>query len=250
MTKKRNRVVVMTLIMAMIVSSFMFAGCDDAEAKSGGVILKVNPQVVVNYNDQGLVTSIKGLNDDGKKIVESYTDYVGKEAKVVIKDVVINIHNAGYLTTATDGAVKDIRMELEDDSYIPDDKFVDDIYESIKVYVKETKIAANVDGFDESQYYDNSNYTTVPAVAPTPTAEETPKNTTSSTKDDSDYDNTNYDDSNYDDDSDYTVKKKATPKKTTTPAKKDTSDYDDSSSSDDSDYSSDSSDYDDSGYDD
>lgn len=45
------------------------------ELVSGGVLcLKVNPEIAISYDDQGLVTGVTARNDDAKAILDGYTE--------------------------------------------------------------------------------------------------------------------------------------------------------------------------------
>ena len=82
MTKKT---LITTLAAALTLSLFtgVMTGCGSRSAQGnvnlpqeavqeqaeGGVIsVKVNPEIAVSYDEQGLVTKIEGRNDDGKKL--------------------------------------------------------------------------------------------------------------------------------------------------------------------------------------
>ncbi len=51
---------------------------DNKAAVSGTILLSVNPEIEVEYDDQGMVLEIEGVNDDGKTIVADYEGYKGK----------------------------------------------------------------------------------------------------------------------------------------------------------------------------
>ena len=46
------------------------AGTEIQKEETGGVIsIKVNPEIAVHYDDQGMVTKIEARNDDGEKVI-------------------------------------------------------------------------------------------------------------------------------------------------------------------------------------
>ena len=57
-----------------------------ALADSGTLYLKVNPEIAINYDENGKVTSIVGENDDGTEIVNMYPEFIGKDSGFVVKD--------------------------------------------------------------------------------------------------------------------------------------------------------------------
>ena len=236
--KSRSRFILILAVVLALTATVMVGCGAEANAKTGGIKLKVNPEVLVNYDKDGLVTTVEGVNQDGKKLLERYGGYKGKTAEEITKDIVLLINKAGYLKAQQDGTIKDIELELAPDSYVPDDNFVKTLYNEVKVVVKDTKIPANVKGVNNSDYYDNSNYqlasevTTQPAVtAPDTTKQkkQTKKSTTSNNntkKNKPVYHHTDYSDTNYTNYTDYKkTKKKEKKSKKTTPKHTDYSDY-------------------------
>lgn len=212
------------IALAMLLVSSILVGCSSKKVNAmGTVILSVNPSIAINYNKDGNVQSVEALNEDGKAIIEGFSGYEGKEAKLVIADLVMLIGKAGYLVDDIENNNRKITIELEDDSVVPNEVFVQDIASSIQKYLNsvEHKNVIRYKGNDQSDYLDFSDYF------------------------DTDYDVSDYDDTDYDD------KKPVVPNK---PVKDtDYSDYTDFDNTDydDSDYSDyDESDYDDSDYDD
>lgn len=74
----------MTVLTAAALAAALMAGCAAAPAASsafsapagravGTVLLSVNPEIEVEYDGQGLVLEIEGINDDGKSVVSGYT---------------------------------------------------------------------------------------------------------------------------------------------------------------------------------
>ena len=110
-------------------SVLLLSGCGTdpsngaALSESGTLILSVNPEIEITYNSEGKVTALTGVNEDGEAIVASYPDYVGKECDVVLQDLIIEINEAGYFTEEVDGHKKNIVLQLEPGSILPEDDF-------------------------------------------------------------------------------------------------------------------------------
>src|SRR5699024_8166118 len=92
-----------------VVSAVLLAGCgapaqEGTALKETGVLtLSVNPEIQLEYNRDGKVTALTGRNDDGKGIVEAYPDYIGKDCEDVLKDLIVEINEAGYFVDDIDG---------------------------------------------------------------------------------------------------------------------------------------------------
>ena len=93
--KLKNKLFAVTLALTLIVA-LLVTGCTPAEdlasalalptgaqqaelaAEGGVLVLSVNPEIGVEYDRNGLVTGVTGRNDDGRKVVAGYNDYIGK----------------------------------------------------------------------------------------------------------------------------------------------------------------------------
>ena len=166
MTKKT---LITTLAAALTLSLFtgVMTGCGSRSAQGnvnlpqeavqeqaeGGVIsVKVNPEIAVSYDEQGLVTKIEGRNDDGKTIAVDYTDYEGKDCRQVICDLVANIDGAGYLVEETEGEGRQITLEIEAGSILPSENFLSNIVAGIQEYTGSKNLNASVAVDGESNY--------------------------------------------------------------------------------------------------
>ena len=92
---------------------------------SGTLLLSVNPKIAIDYNSDGLTTNIRGINDDGKTISSTYGDFVGKPVETVVSDLIDKIHANGFLSTTIDGNQRNIIIQIEAGSTIPDDDFIE-----------------------------------------------------------------------------------------------------------------------------
>lgn len=144
--KKRIYSIVGILFMAM---SLVLVGCsadgdkamsvNDSEALTtlGTLILKVNPEIAIDYTDQGEVTNIRALNEDGEEIINDYSDYIGKNSEVVLEELIKLIGDAGYFVEEIEGKSKRIVIELEAGSKVPGDNFLGDMATNAQEAVKE-----------------------------------------------------------------------------------------------------------------
>lgn len=230
--------------LVMLLVSMLLVGCAGNKSASiaGRLVLNVNPSIAVNYLEDGTVDSIEALNEDGKLILEKYTDFKGLSTQQVVAELVQHIGEAGYLVDEIEKENRQITIELDEDSFIPNEKFLNEIAKAVSKFLTDSGFSNDIKLSDDTDYdfsdyldadYDETDYDTdyddtdyeveQPVVKPVPKPPVKPV----APSNDTDYDDTDYDDADYDD-SDY-----------------DETDYDDSDY-DDSDY--DDSDYDDSDY--
>ena len=123
----------------------VLTGSEAAVQESGGtLVLKVNPEIAVEYDENGKVTAVTGRNEDGKQIVEGYQDYIGKECHEVVEDLVGLIHEAGYFVEEVEGESRKITIEIETGSILPEEDFVDEIVAGVQTYVKNMQLDSPV----------------------------------------------------------------------------------------------------------
>lgn len=173
--KMRTFISRLALTGMMILSMGIFAGCSAQNseqalsgnemttlASGGTLVLRVNPEIAIEYDGNGKVTAVRGKNQDGKDIVAGYQDYVGKECREVVGDLVGAIHKAGYFVEEVEGEGRKITIEIETGSSLPKDQFLDEIVTDIKQYVTDMKMNSPVVVEGETDYgvtiYDSTNY--------------------------------------------------------------------------------------------
>lgn len=156
---KRRSIFAAALLLSFTMT--LFAGCAQQPAaaepesvlsETGTLILRVNPEISVQYNKEGLVTKISGLNDDGNAVVSAYDDYIGKDCKAVVRDLVRKINEAGYFVTDVDGNSKNITIQIEPGSVLPQSDFLRTIAADVQVAVAGMNAKANVVDIGESDY--------------------------------------------------------------------------------------------------
>lgn len=121
-----------------------------ALASTGMLILKVNPEIAIAYNDTGEVTEVKGLNSEGEAIVEGYSDYIGKDSGVVLEELIAMIGEAGYFVEEIEGESKHIVLELEPGSVLPTDNFLQRVATNAQRAVQEYKLNSDVTVDDQT----------------------------------------------------------------------------------------------------
>ena len=120
--------------------------------ETGTLTVSVNPEIQIEYNKDGKVTALTGRNDDGKVIVEVYTDYIGKSCEDVLQDLIVEINEAGYFVDDIDGNKKNIVLQLEPGSVLPSDDFLANMSASTQEAVKGLNLSSGVVTIDNDDY--------------------------------------------------------------------------------------------------
>ena len=111
-------------------------GASTAHASEGGkLLLKVNPQIEVTYDKNGMVEEVVGVNDDGKAVVKDYTGFKGRPCKEVMSELVGKIKDAGYFIEEVEGQGKKITVEVESGSTEPQTDFLAEVIKAINAYI-------------------------------------------------------------------------------------------------------------------
>ena len=167
--KKMNRKNKIATAAAVVVSLSLLSGCVSANPSApaasgtssqgdqtvGTILLSVNPEIEVDYDLQGLVQDVEGKNEDGKKVVQNYTGYAGKECQTVVSELVEEIYQEGYFDNTIDGHTKNIVVKLEEGSRYPDDAFLEEVAEGVRSTVEAHKLDSSAMTVDESDYTSN-----------------------------------------------------------------------------------------------
>ena len=141
-----------------VASAVLLAGCgapaqEGTALKETGILtLSVNPEIQLEYNRDGKVTALTGRNDDGKGIVEAYPDYIGKDCEDVLKDLIVEINEAGYFVDDIDGNKKNIVLQLEPGSVLPSDNFLADMSASTQEAVRGLELSSGIVTIDDDDY--------------------------------------------------------------------------------------------------
>ena len=110
---------------------------------AGTLLLSVNPEIEIGYDEKGLVQAVEGVNDDGKAVVAGYTDFEGKTSTEVVNELVEKIYDGGYLADKINGNDKNIVVKLEEGSIHPEDDFLEKVADSVRQTVSENGMKSN-----------------------------------------------------------------------------------------------------------
>ena len=141
-----------------VAAAVLLTGCgapaqEGTALKETGILtLSVNPEIQIEYNRDGKVTALTGRNDDGKGIVEAYPDYIGKDCEDVLKDLIVEINEAGYFVDDIDGNKKNIVLQLEPGSVLPSDDFLADMSASTQEAVRGLELSSGIVTIDDDDY--------------------------------------------------------------------------------------------------
>ena len=180
-------------------------GSENNTRSPGGVLyLMVNPEIAITYDENGMVTKVEGRNDDGKKVLESYTKFTGKECRQVVTELVNAIGEAGFFVEEIEGENKQIVIEIEKGSQLPSDTFIDEIVSDVRTCVNNNNWKSPVEVEGESDYgitdYDDTDYgSNNDGVTDYDDTDYGPNNDGVTDYDDTDYGPNNDGDTDYDD---------------------------------------------------
>ena len=135
-----------------------------ALAETGILVLSVNPEIQIDYDKEGIVTAITGRNEDGKKIAEASQDEIGKNCDEVLKNLITEIHSAGYFVEDIDGHQKNIVVQIEPGSVLPSDDFLESMSASTQSAVKGLNLTSDIVTIDDDDY--DPTYTTAEKLSP------------------------------------------------------------------------------------
>ena len=109
----------------------------------GSILLSINPEIEIDYDDKVIVISLEGKNEDGKKVLAEYTEYEGKSCETIVDELVKKIHADGYFEKKVDGHEKNIILKLEDDSLYQDDAFLKNLEQKLQDTIKECNLTSS-----------------------------------------------------------------------------------------------------------
>ena len=173
---KRRKILAAASSLAVLAALLTGCGAQPQESSvtAGVLTLRVNPEIAIHYNTDGKVVALEGDNQDGREIVETYPDYIGKDCEVVVQELVEEIHAAGYFVEEVEGQPRRVVLELDDDSQEPREDFLEDMSRSAQDALEGLSLGSTVVVEDDGA-----------AVSPSPKASEAPVGA-------SDYNDTDY----------------------------------------------------------
>ncbi len=137
---------ILSVIFVFVLSAALLLGCAPQQASvpavapaaaleeaAGGVLcLKINPEIAIHYDANGIVTKVEGRNQDGVRILQDFTGYEGQETSQVLTALVELIGQSGYFVEEADGEPRQITLELDPGSQVPHDRFLEDMAAHVK----------------------------------------------------------------------------------------------------------------------
>ena len=134
---------------------------ETAGAVAGTVLLSVNPEIEMNYDQAGNVVALNALNEDGRAVLSAYSGYEGRACTEVIGELVDEINAAGYFDATIAGQARNIVLKLERGSAYPSDQFLNELAEAVRLVVESGQIgsqAVALDGDDYDEAYGDLGY--------------------------------------------------------------------------------------------
>ena len=159
----KKTTILFAMIMTLVLTVFATGCAQSADGNqpisgTGQIILSVNPEIAVHYNKEGIVTKIEGINNDGKTVVSNVNDYIGRDCREVVKDLVKQINEAGYFVVNENGTYNDITIHVVPGSHIPGNRFLDNIADDVRLTASELKLNTNVAVRDGDSNYGRTDY--------------------------------------------------------------------------------------------
>ncbi len=112
----------------------------DKDSAMGGILhLNGDSEFAITYDKDGKVTAVTARNEKGKDVLAKYTGYVGKEVRQVVSGLVGAMGAAGHFTAEATGETKKLAMEIQKDSKLPHDSFLDDLVNDVRSGLKTGK---------------------------------------------------------------------------------------------------------------
>ena len=121
--------------------------------ESGVLTLSVNPELQLRYDREGLVTDLAGLNADGEAIAEASRDgALGRPCAQVLPELVDRISEAGYFLQEVDGSPRNIILQLEPGSVLPEKDFLEELSASTRQAVEKLSLSSGIVTIDTDDY--------------------------------------------------------------------------------------------------
>lgn len=109
------------------------SSAETASTRAAGVLLlSVNPEIEVEYDERGLVTEVEGVNDEGRGIADDYSGFEGRECREVVSELVTEIYESGHFNQTIDGHDRNVVVKLEQGSEYPGDDFLAGIESDVR----------------------------------------------------------------------------------------------------------------------
>ncbi len=125
---------------------------NEIKADGGILVISVNPEIAVEYDNSGIVTGITARNNEALAIINNCQGLIGSKTKDAVNKLVTAIGEAGYFVEEVSGQTRQITIEIEAGSALPYDGFMDEVVEEVKTCVNDHKWAAPLEVRNESNY--------------------------------------------------------------------------------------------------
>ena len=163
-----NKKSMIATALAMVLGVSLLTGCGTKAktlesgsklAASGVLLLKVNPEIAVEYDETGTVVDVTALNEDAKPIVEGCEDLTGKQTRSVVTALVTEIGEAGYFVEEVEGGNRQITIEIEAGSKVPYETFLEEVVADVEECVNTNAWDVPVEVDEESETdYEGTDY--------------------------------------------------------------------------------------------
>ena len=127
---------------------------EESGGVAGTVLLSVNPEIEMDYNDVGNVVALTGRNQEAQTLLASYTGYEGRPCTQVVGELVDEINALGYFDATVGGHEKNIILKLERGSAYPSDQFLNELAEAVRLVVETDQIGSQAVTLDQDDYDD------------------------------------------------------------------------------------------------
>ncbi len=123
-------------------------------AVAGTVLLSVNPEIEMDYDDGGRVLALRSCNADGQAVLDGYEGYAGRPCSEVAGELVGRINAGGYFDETIAGQEKNIVLKLEQGSAQPDAAFLTEMEAAIRTTVERDGIGSRTVALDADDWDD------------------------------------------------------------------------------------------------
>ena len=119
-----------------------------AAQPAGTVLLSVNPEIEMDFDEAGHVLALEGRNGDGRAVLAGYKGYEGRPCGEVAGELVGQINAGGYFDETIGGQEKAIVLRLEPGSNAPA-ALMDDMAAAVRTAVDAQQIGSQTMTLDD-----------------------------------------------------------------------------------------------------